>query len=201
MPIENAGYISQLVPTQPQGGESISEGDDHLRVIKTAVKQSFPNINAEVTSTPAELNKVGQMASDIAVLQGQVGEAYHGNVASCYYNKAALDAGTAPGGIVYGHNVASVSPHTGDTTKVTFQTPLDGFENSSTAHFAFNITPVAVAGGTGLGDGPIVINVVAATKTFVTFSAFQLDPSDNWVRVDGGKASFSLMVVDMADGQ
>ena len=199
MPIENAGYISQLVPTQPQGGESISEGDDHLRTIKTAVKQSFPNINAEVTSTPAELNRVGQMASDIAALQDQ--EVYHGNVASCYYNSAAIGNPNAPDGVIYEYNVATVAAHTGNTTKITFRTPLSDFDDGITAHFAFNITPVAVAGGTGLGDGPVVINVVAATKDFVTFKAWQINNSGDWVVVDGGKASFSMMITDMADGQ
>jgi hypothetical protein len=198
MPIENAQYIQGLVPAQPQGGESISEGDDHLRTIKTAVKQSFPNINAEVTSTPAELNKVGQMAIDIESMKGSE---YHGNVASCYFNAAAIGNPFAPDGIIYEYNVLSVAPNAGNTTKVTFRTPLSDFDDGITAHFAFTITPVAVAGGTGLGDGPVLINVVAATKDFVSFKAWQLTAAGDWAVVDGGKASFSMMINDMADGQ
>jgi hypothetical protein len=200
MPIETADYISQLVPSQPQGGESISEGDDHLRTIKRAVQKSFPKIDSEVSCTPAELNKVGQMASDIAALQSQVGDAYHGNVASCYYNAAAIGNPFAPDGIIYEYNIREVQAN-GTSTKVIFRTPLTDFDDGITAHFAFTITPVQVAGVSGVGSGPIVINVVGATKEFVSFKAWQLNDAGNWAALDGGKASFSMMVTDMADGQ
>ena len=210
MPIEDAKYISQLVPTSPQGGESISEGDDHLRTIKTAVKGSFPNVNAAVTMTPEQLNSIPQLAGDIATLETAVeglgadlgDSAYHGNVASCYYNTDFLDLGIQ-GGIVYGHNIQSVAPHqNGLSTIVNFQKPLDAWDDDISAHYAFSITPVIVSGGTGHGNGPIIANVVAATKNFITFKAFQLDTDDSiWYQIDGARMSFSLMVTDMNAGQ
>jgi microcystin-dependent protein len=48
MTVEDAGFISELVASDPQGSDSISEGDDHLRVIKTAVQGTFPNGNAAI---------------------------------------------------------------------------------------------------------------------------------------------------------
>lgn len=72
MPVENAQYINQLQKDSPQGGESISEGDDHLRAIKTAVTQSFPNVNAPVTATPSDLNSVGNLISDVNDLKNQI---------------------------------------------------------------------------------------------------------------------------------
>ena len=58
MSVENANYISQLNKLAPTGSEFVSEGDDHLRVIKQAVQQSLPNITGPVTATQAQLNTV-----------------------------------------------------------------------------------------------------------------------------------------------
>ena len=69
MPVESAKYVNQLKPAQPAGGESISEGDDHLRAIKYALTESFPEINDRVNSTSADLNKVPQMATDLEALK------------------------------------------------------------------------------------------------------------------------------------
>lgn len=49
-------YISDLVATNPLSSDLASTSDDHLRCIKTAVKGSFPNVNAAVTATDEQLN-------------------------------------------------------------------------------------------------------------------------------------------------
>jgi len=50
-------YISDLDSTNPVGAtDFISTADDHLRGIKNVLKQTFPNLNAAVSLTPAELN-------------------------------------------------------------------------------------------------------------------------------------------------
>lgn len=58
MPIEPATYIDGLNPSNPPSGDSVGEGDDHLRLIKSALKNTFPNIFAAVTATAAELNQL-----------------------------------------------------------------------------------------------------------------------------------------------
>lgn len=58
MSLENGTYISDLVKTNPTGTDPKSQGDDHLRLIKACVQQSFPNINAPVTAAPADLNSI-----------------------------------------------------------------------------------------------------------------------------------------------
>lgn len=42
MALENAQYIPELVETNPAGSDPVSQGDDHLRMTKLAVKNSFP---------------------------------------------------------------------------------------------------------------------------------------------------------------
>jgi hypothetical protein len=51
------GFISGLVATNPVGAtDPKSQGDDHIRLIKTAVKGTFPNLDSAVTATPAQIN-------------------------------------------------------------------------------------------------------------------------------------------------
>jgi hypothetical protein len=56
VPLESANYISQLNPANPNSTDTVSQADDHLRVIKQALKNTFPNLDAPVTVTPAQLN-------------------------------------------------------------------------------------------------------------------------------------------------
>ena len=46
MPLESASFITQLVSTNPPGSDQVSQGDDHLRLIKTVLKAQFPNFTA-----------------------------------------------------------------------------------------------------------------------------------------------------------
>ena len=43
MALESATYISGLVDTNPAGSDAISQGDDHIRLIKTVLKNTLPN--------------------------------------------------------------------------------------------------------------------------------------------------------------
>ena len=68
MGVENANGIHELDKDAPLGTESISEGDNHIRVIKHSILKTFPNIEGEVTASHTELNQVGGMAAEIATL-------------------------------------------------------------------------------------------------------------------------------------
>lgn len=73
MGLESATYISDLVATWPLGTDKIRQGDDHLREIKKAIKNTFPNINGEVTATQAILNNVpANLSAIITQLVAQV---------------------------------------------------------------------------------------------------------------------------------
>ena len=58
MALESATYIDGLVTTNPTGTDSRSQGDDHLRLIKTSIKNSFTGITGAVTATHTELNLI-----------------------------------------------------------------------------------------------------------------------------------------------
>ncbi len=64
MALETGTRIDDLVTTNPAAGDNVSEGDDHLRLIKTCVQGSFPSLGATaVTKTASEIN-------DLATLTG-----------------------------------------------------------------------------------------------------------------------------------
>jgi hypothetical protein len=66
MSVETATYISQLDATYPASGDPKSEGDNHLRLIKSTVKATFPNLSAApVTPSTTELNYVTGVTSAI----------------------------------------------------------------------------------------------------------------------------------------
>ena len=56
MALETATYIDDLVATNPTSGDNISQGDDHIRLIKSTLKSTFPNISGAVTPTHTQIN-------------------------------------------------------------------------------------------------------------------------------------------------
>jgi len=64
----SSGFISGLVPAYPPGSDSISEGDDHIRLIKTVLQETFPNANSAMngihTGTEPTSTSAGQLWFD-----------------------------------------------------------------------------------------------------------------------------------------
>lgn len=46
--VENADYVSQLNESNPTSADFISQGDDHLRLVKETLKNTFPGFNRPV---------------------------------------------------------------------------------------------------------------------------------------------------------
>lgn len=77
MPIETGTYISDLNVSNPASNDTVDKADDHLRLLKSTIKTTFPNITGAVTPTHTQLNYVTGVTS---ALQTQLD------------NKQALDA-------------------------------------------------------------------------------------------------------------
>ena len=70
MSLETADTIAQLVTANPTSSDDVSQGDNHLRLIKGMLKTQFPGagglgFNIPITPTEAELNFVEGAASNI----------------------------------------------------------------------------------------------------------------------------------------
>ena len=58
MALETFQYIDDLNASNPTATDNVSQGDDHIRGIKTTLKNTFPNVTGAITATQAELNKL-----------------------------------------------------------------------------------------------------------------------------------------------
>lgn len=58
-----AKFISELNDTLPRSADFIKEGDDHIRLIKNILKNSFPNIDKAVNLTADQMNSLSAQAS------------------------------------------------------------------------------------------------------------------------------------------
>lgn len=56
MALESTTYISGLVATNPTSSDNISDGDNHIRLLKATVRATFPNITGAVTASHSAIN-------------------------------------------------------------------------------------------------------------------------------------------------
>ena len=64
MTIETATYTPQLDATYPASGDAKSEGDNHIRLLKSTIKATWPNLTATpVNPTSADFNTLAGAAT------------------------------------------------------------------------------------------------------------------------------------------
>ncbi|MGL5016406.1 MAG: phage baseplate protein [Bacteroidales bacterium] len=54
----NARFINQLNDSFPRNKDLIKEGDDHIRLVKNVLKNTFPGFTSSTTMTSEKLNKI-----------------------------------------------------------------------------------------------------------------------------------------------
>ena len=91
MTVESAVFISQLNTALPSSSDPKSEGDDHVRLLKSALKATFPNFGAAaLAASNAQLDKVVTTFSVASAPAGAVTVDGSGNVG--------VGTGTIPAG-------------------------------------------------------------------------------------------------------
>jgi hypothetical protein len=70
MALESASYISELTATNPTASDSVAQGDDHLRLLKTVLKTQFSGLTGTtaIASSEAELNILDGVTATAAEL-------------------------------------------------------------------------------------------------------------------------------------
>lgn len=63
MALETGTYINSLTATNPTATDPKSEGDDHIRLLKSTIKATFPNVTGATTATHTEMNLLVGKAS------------------------------------------------------------------------------------------------------------------------------------------
>jgi len=56
MALETATYISGLISTNPVATDGLAQADDHMRLIKSTIKATFPNVAGAITDTHTVIN-------------------------------------------------------------------------------------------------------------------------------------------------
>ena len=85
MALENATTINQLNPLFPVATDGLSQADDHMRLIKSSIQNTFPNITGAITATQAEINKMDGVVATTAELNKVSG--FTGTVTDLNYAK------------------------------------------------------------------------------------------------------------------
>ena len=68
MGLETGTYIDSLVITNPASTDGLAQADDHIRLIKSTLKNTFPNLTGVVTVTQADLNNTTSIPSTLTDL-------------------------------------------------------------------------------------------------------------------------------------
>jgi hypothetical protein len=110
MAVESTSGIWSLDATLPLSTDDISEGDDHIRAIKSTLSRTFPNISATVAATNQEIDYLSGVTSAV---QGQINTIS----ASLQAVIVTVDALSNQAAIAYGGlTIAAASEHTASTS-------------------------------------------------------------------------------------
>lgn len=70
MALESGTFIDSLNVANPASTDALAQADDHLRLIKSTIKATFPNLAGAVTLTHAEINALQGLAGNLSAPQG-----------------------------------------------------------------------------------------------------------------------------------
>ena len=68
MALETGSFVNSLVTSNPASTDGLAQADDHIRLIKSTIKNTLPNITGAITGTQAELNVLTGFAGSTADL-------------------------------------------------------------------------------------------------------------------------------------
>lgn len=98
MALENGTYVNALVSSNPASTDGLAQADDHIRLIKSTLKNTFPNITGPVTATQASLNGTTSIPStltDLGITDGSASGQVLTTDGSGNFSFTALPSGTA----------------------------------------------------------------------------------------------------------
>lgn len=183
MGLESATFINQLVDTNPTGADNASQGDNHIRLIKSAIKATFPNITGAVTVSHTDLNSV---TGKLNLTGGTLTGALNGTTASF------SGTVTATGGFV--GNAATA------TALATART-INGVSFNGTANISFGADSVAEGATNLYFTNARARNAVSASGS-ISYNAATgvFSFTDAVTSVAGKTGAVALNTADVAEG-
>ena len=172
MALESTTYIDGLVTTNPTGTDPRSQGDDHIRLVKSTIRSTFPNVSGAMTATHTELNLI---------------DGYTGTTAELNYN----DIPTL-GTVEASKTVTADAVGTTTNLKTKKQTEIVnavGTVSGATAiNFALGnvVTAVLASGGSFTISNPPASCIYGKFKLILTNGGTVADPWHASVKFAGG---------------
>ena len=68
MALETGTYISSLNASNPASTDGLAQADDHIRLLKSTIKSTLPNVTGAITATQLELNLMDGVTATTAEL-------------------------------------------------------------------------------------------------------------------------------------
>lgn len=68
MALETGTYVNSLNASNPASTDGVAQADDHIRLIKSTIKATLPNVTGAITATQAELNLMDGVTATTAEL-------------------------------------------------------------------------------------------------------------------------------------
>jgi hypothetical protein len=150
MGLETGTYLDALVPTNPVATDGLAQADDHIRLLKSTLANSFPSITGAVTATQGELNVLDGITATTAELNFTDGVT--SNIQTQLDTKAPLASPTFTG-ILNAPTANVTTVDLGDWTITQSGTDLV-FSHSGTARFKLSSAGALTVEGdvTAFGD-------------------------------------------------
>jgi hypothetical protein len=185
---ETATYISQLVATNPVASDSVSVGDDHLRMLKTVLKTQFSGLTGTtaITASEAEMNYL-----DIATL---------GTSADSKALTQASGVVTIAGDVVVSGTTPKVT--IGDAGAEDAMLALDG--NALDFHIALDDSADDLVIGTGTTAGTATLISVNGDGSETKFNQPKITvgdgtAEDTYIILDGNAVDYRIGLDDGTD--
>ena len=193
MALENAAFVDGLVITNPTGSDSISQGDDHIRLIKKVLKATFPDADAAQSLFPPSGFCASLTAGSLA--SGSTDKMPFGtedfDIKGEYDNSLYRFTPTVAGKYYIYHSLTVVSPYSVSDYAKTLQTSIHK-NGSEFKTLTLNMFPYNANNEFGSSVG-----VIAASNGTDYWEPFAYQNSGSSVTTVGGTTS-NFMAIRVA---
>ena len=90
MALETGTYVNSLNASNPASTDGLAQADDHIRLLKSTIKATLPNVTGAITATQLELNLmdgVTATTAELNLVDGLTATTDELNVSRwCHYN-------------------------------------------------------------------------------------------------------------------
>jgi hypothetical protein len=192
MALESTTYIDGLVITNPTGTDPRSQGDDHLRLLKSTIRSTFPNVSGAMTATHTELNLI---------------DGYTGTTAELNYNDVPT-LGTVEASKTVTADAVGITKKLKTQEQTEIVNAVGTVSSSTAINFALGnvVTAVLASGGDFTISNAPTSGIYGKFKLILTNGGTVADPWHSSVKFAGGTtptlttSGIDILIFETIDG-